>query len=560
MYGTQVLKWLTTAINITTPATIATPPTSETSGSVVARAECENSPTSRQCWTGNFSIDTDFHHTWPDTGVTVSYDFRIQNRTMAPDGVPKWMAVMNGQFPGPTIYADWGDTISVSVTNELENNGTAIHWHGVRQFGSPDMDGTAGISECPIPSGQTRTYTFKATQHGTSWYHPHYSVQYGNGLVGGIVINGPAVSNYDIDMGVLTFMDWFHEPIFEVNAATLHSSGPPTAQNLLINGTMVYKTLGRYHETTLTPGMRHRLRLINTGFNNHVHVKLEDHPFEVIAVDFTAIEPYVTDSLSIGIGQRYDVIIEANQTNNSTARAIFHYDGSTTPVDISTTTELPTGCHDEANVEPWVRTAVPQNVPEELLLGFQSNDTTVGETLVQWLINGSRIAVNHSYPTMQGLIDGVSDWPKDNNVYKLGQANKWWYWVIQAGGETGPPDHPIHLHGHDFHVLGSARNRTWDGDISTLRFSNPPRRDTAMLPSLGYLVLAFESNNPGIWLMHCHVPFHQSQGFALQFLEREDEILQMIDTAAVEDRCVAWREFATARIEHTPGDSGIRLH
>jgi FtsP/CotA-like multicopper oxidase with cupredoxin domain len=76
------------------------------------------------------------------------------------------------------------------------------------------MDGVGGITECPIAPGDQRVYTFKATQYGTSWYHSHYSVQYSDGAVGGIVIRGPSTSNYDIDLGFLPFMDWFHEPMW----------------------------------------------------------------------------------------------------------------------------------------------------------------------------------------------------------------------------------------------------------------------------------------------------------------------------------------------------------
>lgn len=43
------------------------------------------------------------------------------------------MMLVNGQYPGPTVYANWGDMISITVKNSLQNNGTGIHWHGVRQ-------------------------------------------------------------------------------------------------------------------------------------------------------------------------------------------------------------------------------------------------------------------------------------------------------------------------------------------------------------------------------------------------------------------------------------------
>jgi FtsP/CotA-like multicopper oxidase with cupredoxin domain len=75
------------------------------------------------------------------------------------------------------------------------------------------MDGVGGVTECPIANDDTRVYKFKATQYGTSWYHSHYSVQYGDGVMGGIVIKGPASANYDIDLGFYPFTDWFHAPM-----------------------------------------------------------------------------------------------------------------------------------------------------------------------------------------------------------------------------------------------------------------------------------------------------------------------------------------------------------
>ena len=75
------------------------------------------------------------------------------------------------------------------------------------------MDGANGITECPTAPGMTKTYKFKATQYGTSWYHSHYSVQYGDGIVGPMIIHGPSTENYDIDLGTLPITDWFHAPM-----------------------------------------------------------------------------------------------------------------------------------------------------------------------------------------------------------------------------------------------------------------------------------------------------------------------------------------------------------
>lgn len=69
----------------------------------------------------------------PDTGVTREYWFNVENITAAPDGVERMVLAVNGSIPGPTIIADWGDEITVHVTNNMANNGSTIHWHGIRQ-------------------------------------------------------------------------------------------------------------------------------------------------------------------------------------------------------------------------------------------------------------------------------------------------------------------------------------------------------------------------------------------------------------------------------------------
>ena len=87
----------------------------------------------------------------------------------------------------------------------------------------------------------------------------------------------------------------------------------PEADNGLINGSMTSYSGGSYSLTTLTPGSRHRVRLINTSVDNHFMVSLDNHQFEVISADFVPIVPYNASWIFIGIGQRYDVIVTANQ-------------------------------------------------------------------------------------------------------------------------------------------------------------------------------------------------------------------------------------------------------
>ncbi|KAF2715764.1 multicopper oxidase [Pleomassaria siparia CBS 279.74] len=522
---------------------------------------CSYGPNSRGCWSDEYDISTDMDLKWPDTGKLVQYNFEITNTTLAPDGFEKFMTVVNGQYPGPTVVANWGDDLEITVTNKLTVNGTGIHWHGLRQLGSNDMDGVGGITECPIAPGETKVYKFKATQYGTSWYHSHYDVQYGDGLLGGIIINGPATENYDIDLGIMPFTDWFHAPLFTVNAASLHASGPPIADNLLVNGSMTSSSGGQYAVTTLVPGKKHLLRLVNTGINNWVHVGIDGHPFTVIAADFVPIVPYTTTSLVIAVGQRYDVIIAANQTagnfwlrvgtggacdgpnaNAANIRSIIHYDGASSGNPNSSGSTLPTGCYDETSIVPFVKTQVPQELPKEMSLEFEV--TRAKNNLVQWAINGQPILVDFSKPTLQNVVDGNNSYNVAENVYSIGEVHQWQYWVIQQDNSTPPLGHPIHLHGHDFFVLDSAENTAWTGDISRLKTDNPIRRDTATLPGHGYLVLAFESDNPGAWLMHCHIPFHISAGLGVQFVERQDEIVgSFSDLSGFKDGCKSWSVF-----------------
>jgi FtsP/CotA-like multicopper oxidase with cupredoxin domain len=79
----------------------------------------------------------------------------------------------------------------VHVTNSMQNNGTSIHFHGIRQNYTNPMDGVAAITQCPTAPGDSITYTWRATQYGSSWYHSHFYVQAWDGIAGGIVINGP---------------------------------------------------------------------------------------------------------------------------------------------------------------------------------------------------------------------------------------------------------------------------------------------------------------------------------------------------------------------------------
>lgn len=211
--------------------------------------------------------------------------------------------MVNGQYPGPTIEANWGDIIQVTVNNQLQNNGTSFHWHGMRQLHSNDMDGVNGLTECPLAPGDSKTYTFQATEYGTTWYHSHFSLQYGDGVLGPIVINGPSSANYDVDLGPILVTDYYPLSTFGLEHFA-ETVVPPNATNYLLNGqnSKPDGSAGTRPTWTFQAGKKYLLRFINTSIDNHFKMQLDGHTMTVITTDFVPITPYETTSLNIGIG------------------------------------------------------------------------------------------------------------------------------------------------------------------------------------------------------------------------------------------------------------------
>ncbi|KAG9688980.1 laccase precursor, partial [Aureobasidium melanogenum] len=541
--------------------------------SLVADSSCSNGPYTRACWKDGFSIATDFDQKFPTTGKTVSYNLEITNTTCNPDGAHEQQCLLfNGQLPGPVIRASWGDTLSITVTNSMQNNGTSIHWHGIRQYNTPGMDGVNGISECALAPGETKTYTFHCTQYGSSWYHSHYTSQYGMGVVGAILIDGPATANYDIDLGTFPMMDWYYRNADVVNALALINAqkggGAPPSNTLLLNGTNNNGPGGKYQSVALTKGKKHRLRVINTSVDTHMMVKLDNHPFTIIAADFIPVNPEpAPEWLLVAIGQRYDVIIDANQTSGNywfraeaanecasssdgNGRAIFRYDASSTSVpEDNDETPPQSECIDQPTTPYWEQ-SVDQSTFEAqaktLSTGFGDGVTVNGENLLLWHLNTTSMSIHWDKPTLGYVFNGSTAWPQEYDVIEIPNEGVWTYWVIQQVSGSPPITHPIHLHGHDFFVLGHQSSSTFDAStmMNQLNFKNPPRRDTATLPASGWLVVAFEANNPGAWLMHCHIAWHISEGLGVQFLEAKNQI-SLPDQAQFTQQCQNWKQYAT---------------
>jgi hypothetical protein len=120
----------------------------------------------------------------------------------------------------------------------------------------------------------------------------------------------------------------------------------------------------------------------------------------------------------------------------------------------------------------------------------------------------------------------------------------------------------IHLHGHDFAILQQVENEEYDHSKLNLTLDNPPRRDVVLLPNGGFVVIAFKADNPGTWLMHCHIARHVSEGLALQIMERQADTAAMLppgspEMVEAERVCAAWREWEGKQAGFTVDDSGV---
>lgn len=331
-----------------------------------------------------------------------------------------------------------------------------------------------------------------------------------------MILNGPATANYDEDLGVLLMSDWSHTPAFAL-WETVKDGGPPTMENGLINGTNTYQGSGAKLETIFESGKKYRFRVENVATDGHFQFSIDGHSLTVIGNDLVPIVPYNTDAISVSIGQRYDVIVEANANsgdywlraqwvsacstngNPDDITGIVRYDASSTatPTSNSTVTTAQT-CEDEP-----LESLVPHlalDVTSLTTTAFEGLNFATGGPWFQWTINGSSLELDWENPTLLQILDGNTSFPLDYNVVSVDKTNtdgssEWVVLIIEDDTGFGVT-HPIHLHGHDFWVLAQTTG-IYSGDQSEFNLVNPPRRDVASLPGNGYLAIAFELDNPG---------------------------------------------------------------
>ncbi|KAI0290166.1 laccase [Russula brevipes] len=484
----------------------------------------------------------------------------IDNRPVSPDGFSREAVLAGDTFPGPLIRGTKGDGFAINVTDRLTDETmdvvTSIHWHGLFQRRTNYADGGAFVNQCPIVPNKSFNYRFRGEeQTGTYWYHSHFQAQYCDGLRGALVIydpNDPHKALYDVDdeNTVITLADWYH---YSSHLAPL----APEPNSTLINGK------GRYPGgpsvdlavVNVDPGRRYRLRLVSISCDPNFQFSIDGHQLTVIEVDGINVRPLVVDSVHIFAGQRYSAVLNANQPigdywiravpnlgeqgfEGSTNLAILRYSNLQLP---DPTQNIPQSVLPlkETDLHPLVPDPVPGSPypgGADININFAIELNLTSDPIAFYINNAT--FTSPTVPVLLQILSGTrnaSDLLPKGSIFGL-EGNKSVELSIPAGALGGP--HPIHLHGHAFHVVRSAGN-------STYNYVDPVVRDVVSIGDDGdNVTIRFFTDNPGPWFLHCHIDWHLERGFAVVFAEDVPEIESVVKPTADWDQlCPTYNDF-----------------
>lgn len=437
------------------------------------------------------------------------------------------------QLPGPEIRLDEGETVRIDVDNQLSEE-TTVHWHGIPVPNA--MDGVPNVTQEPIPSGETFTYEYDASPAGTYVYHSHVGLQLDTGLSGPLIVEeeSPHVE-YDREYTLMIDDFLFGRPTLDSIEAPPgggpgdgmdpgdgmgpgdgrgpggpggdgpgggpggrdpDDGGPPDGdgrrgdnpmqgqrppyEGLVINGRLpsdppVFE---------VQEGDRVRLRLINPSSATTSRVGIGGHTLTVTHADGRPVDPIEVDSLELSMGERYDVIVEADAPGEW-AFVAAPVVGTEQPAEARLRYE---NAGDEGAADGPQFDGRRLQYRDLSALDPLDVDGTPDRTF-QFTLSG-------------GMMQGDPDaWTIDGQVYPDAEP------LAISEGEhirvdmvnRSPAIHPMHLHGHFFQVGEAVK-------------------DTVMVPPYGGQVsFDFRADNPGDWLFHCHNVYHLERGMARVF-------------------------------------------
>lgn len=479
------------------------------------------------------------HFNWTVTEVTRNVDGLAE----VPDVV-----ACNGEYPWPDIRINKGDRVIIDLYNHLENANTSIHFHGIFQWTTNQMDGVPGLTQCEIPPGGHFVYNFTVPdQVGSYWYHSHSKGQYMDGMRGAFIIEDPDHPYKDQyqEEKTIALAEWYHENITELTKNFLNVFNPtgaePIPQNLLfnhyMNGTIDVK-----------PNTDYLFRIINMGGFVSQYFWIEDHELTVIAVDGVYVEPNTTDMIYITVAQRYDVLVHTKNTTDKNFAIMQKFDDTmldVLPGDLmlNVTNNLQynhdgdwpeQSIVDELNflddfyLVPLNDTELYDHYDHQITIDVQMNNLDNG---VNYAFFNNITYVAPKIPTLGTVLSANSDEVAlsqeiyGSNTHAVVLQKDEIVEVVLNNLDTGT--HPFHLHGHVFQVLVRGPEYP-EGESDPVAYNEtathdfperPMIRDTLYVRPQSNFVIRFKADNPGIWFFHCHIEWHLLQGLALTFVE-----------------------------------------
>ncbi len=398
-----------------------------------------------------------------------------------------------GTMPGPEIRVRQGERVQRTLVNELPQ-ATSIHWHGIRIDNA--MDGVSGLTQAATAPGDRFSYDFVAPDAGTYWYHAHNRSieQVARGLYGALIVEEHTAPDVDAE-DVLLLDDWLIDPAtgqIDADFDAMHdrSHAGRNGNFIATNATYGLTRPARRYE-------RRRLRIINAANARVFELRLQGLQGWIMAYDgmpLTAPRPF-GDYLLLGPGQRADVFVDVTAEAGGQAHLLAVLDGE----------GLSQIKFEVAGNASGTRRGAP--VPLE------------GNAHQMVQLDGARVlTLDMEGGAMGGLRSATLDGKRMNFRQLVGQG-QFWAFNGAIGRAEDPPlanlsrgehvwlkirnatafPHAMHLHGMHFHEVEA------DGRLG-------PLRDTTLIFGDQSREIAFVADNPGNWLLHCHMLAHAASG------------------------------------------------
>lgn len=510
-------------------------------------------------------------HLGHGTAEVVTYDWRLTPIMTSFDGVLlETLGVNDKPSNEAVIEVELGQEVEVRVTNEL-HTATCLHWHGMKQLGTQEMDGVSGVTQCFIEPNTTAVYRFTPDKAGTFWWHSHHKTQYAFGLRGPLIVHAPESDlrtcekevdvEYTIQLG-----DIYHtEPLGPAlwDTIAINNRGRFNCTAAALNSLTECYPDQPLSSFNFKGGNKYLLRLISMAAMAPFEFSIDDHEFQVIAADGEPVEPtQLINSIFINAGQRYDIIVEAkNDTHgvdsfwmrakgltglpwlvrsaatglpgfNDEGLAIIRYDAANTS-DPTTRQCQETVTVNEFDFTPVSPAVLPTTPSDRSVVQF--NITAEGGVIS---LDGGEyysLAIPHEPPLLT-ISNGstTANLPVTANARAIEYGKHIEVVLVNLMNEQ----HPFHLHSHTPWVVGSGQASVEDiynNILPPSKLEGPMMRDVYTVPpcdtdennnciNVGYLILRFTADNPGVWMMHCHIDWHMDIGLAMIFVEGEKEL------------------------------------